>query len=431
LLSYLKSKNCSLDRAAKAGLLIPKNNKEYYDRFRGRIMFPIFDLNHHSIGFGGRILDDSLPKYINTPETPIYHKGYSLYGLDSAFEDIRKKDLTIIVEGYMDMLVLRQHGISNVVASLGTALTSDQIRRLKGYTKNVIVLFDPDDAGREAALKSFPLFLNEGISAKVVVLPQGEDPDSFVNKHGSDAFNKVLERAAPIFDFYLDQTLAHMGHGVDGQIKALSEVLPVFMNLGQGATRFLYVHRFAEKTGINEATVWEELKHREGTRTNGRDIPQLKSKFFETQDPRKYGSDLPFFNLLLHYPEKIDTFRDQEWELIVSDPEIIAIIKVIMEKFPSEGNLDRIEEFLDSPVAKEQLRVSLMSQPFYSAESVSQAVSEFEKKIAQVKVSQSIKKASAEGDMEMVNRLIREKQDLDSDNKGVMKSKHNDKFLSN
>ena len=430
LLSYLKSKNCSLDRAAKAGLLIPKNNKEYYDRFRGRIMFPIFDLNHHSIGFGGRILDDSLPKYINTPETPIYHKGYSLYGLDSAFEDIRKKDLTIIVEGYMDMLVLRQHGISNVVASLGTALTSDQIRRLKGYTKNVVVLFDPDDAGREAALKSFPLFLNEGISAKVVVLPQGEDPDSFVNKHGSDAFKKVLERAAPIFDFYLDQTLAHMGHGVDGQIKALSEVLPVFMNLGQGATRFLYVHRFAEKTGINEATVWEELKHREGTRTNGRDIPQLKSKFFETQDPRKYGSDLPFFNLLLHYPEKIDTFRDQEWELIVSDPEIIAIIKVVMEKFPSEGNLDRIEEFLDSPVAKEQLRVSLMSQPFYSAESVSQAVSEFEKKIAQVKVSQSIRKASAEGDMEMLNRLIREKQDLDSDNKGIMKSKHNDKFLS-
>jgi DNA primase len=431
LLNYLKSKNCSLDRAAKAGLLIPKNNKEYYDRFRGRIMFPIFDLNHHSIGFGGRILDDSLPKYINTPETPIYHKGYSLYGLDSAFEDMRKRDLVIIVEGYMDMLVLRQHGISNVVASLGTALTSDQIRRLKGYTKNVVVLFDPDDAGREAALKSFPLFLNEGISAKVVVLPQGEDPDSFVNKHGSDAFKKLLKRAAPIFDFYLDQTLANMGPGVEGQIKVLSEVLPVFMDLGQGATRFLYVHRFAEKTGINEATVWEELKHREGTGKNERGISRLRSRFSETQDPRKYVSDLQFFNLLLHYPEKIDTFKDQEWELIVSDPEIIAIIRVIMERFPSEVNLDRIEEFVDSPAAREQLRVSLMSQPFYPAESVGQAVSEFEKKIAKVKVSQSIRKASAEGDMEMVNRLIREKQDLDSDNKGVMKSKHNDKFLSN
>ena len=431
LLNYLKSKDCSLDRAAEAGLLVPKKNKEYYDRFRGRIIFSIFDLNHHCIGFGGRILDDSMPKYINTPETPIYHKGYSLYGLDSAFEDIRKRDLAIIVEGYMDMLALRQHGISNVVASLGTALTSDQIRRLKGYTKNVVVLFDPDDAGRGAALKSFPLFLNEGISAKVVVLPQGEDPDSFVNKHGSDAFKKLLKRAAPIFDFYLDQTLANMGHGVDEQIKAVSEILPVFMDLGQGAARFLYVHRFAEKTGINEAIVWKELKHREGTGKNERGTSQLKSRFSETQDPRKYGSDLQFFNLLLHYPEKIDTFRDQEWELIVSDPEIIAIIKVIMEKCPSEVNLDRIEEFLDSPVAKKQLRVSLMSQPFFTDGSVDQAVGEFKKKIAKVRVSQSIRKASAEGDMEKVNRLIREKQDLDSGNKGVTKPKQDEKFQSN
>jgi hypothetical protein len=225
--------------------------------------------------------------------------------------------------------------------------------------------------------------------------------------------------------------LANMGPGVEGQIKVLSEVLPVFMDLGQGATRFLYVHRFAEKTSINEAIVWEELKHREGMGKNARGISQLKNRFSETQDPRKYGSDLQFFNLLLHYPEKIDTFRDQEWELIVSDPEIIAIIKVIMEKFPSEGNMDRIEEFLDSPVAKEQLRVSLMSQPFYSAELVGQAVSEFEKKIAKVKISQSIRKASAEGDMEMLNSLIREKQDLDSDNESVTKPKHTDKFLSN
>lgn len=424
LVNYLRSKNSSLDRAAKAGLLVPKDNEEYYDRFRGRIIFPIFDLNHHNIGFGGRILDDSLPKYINTPETPIYHKGYYLYGLDSAYANIREKGLAIIVEGYLDMLVLRQHGISNVIATLGTALTSDQIRRLKGYTKDVVVLFDPDEAGRKAALKSFPLFLNEGISAKVVVLPQGEDPDSFVNKHGSDAFKKLLGRAASIFDFYLDQALANMDTGVDGQIRVLKEVLPVFMNLDQGATRSLYVHRFAEKTGINEATVWEELRHHTNT-------SQLKGRFSTIQDPRKYGSDLQFLNLLVYYPEKIDTFRDQEWGLIVSDPEINKIIKVIMEKFPSEGNLDRIDEFLDTPVAKEQLRVILMSKPFYSEESVSQAVSEFEKKITRVKVSQSIRKASAEGDMEMLNRLIREKQDLDSNSKRVIKPKQDEKFLSN
>ncbi len=417
LANYLRSKNISLDRGAKAGLLVPKKDGDYYDRFRDRIIFPIFDLNHKIIGFGGRILDDSLPKYINTPETLLYHKGDCLYGLDSAFKDIRERGLAIIVEGYMDMLVLRQHGIPNVVATLGTALTSVQIRRLKGYTQEVAVLFDPDDAGRKAALRSFPLFLNGGMSAKVLVLPQGEDPDSFVNRYGSDEFKELLKGATPIFDFYLDQALAHMDTGVDGQIKVLSEVLPIFMDIEQGATKSLYVQRFSEKTDINEDLVREELRRREDKRLERRDTSQLKSRFLSGQDLRRYGSDLQFLNLLVHYPEKIDTFRDQEWELIASDPEIIKIIKVLMEKSPSGGDLHRIEGFLDSPVAKEQLRAIVVSEPFYVKELVNQAVSEFTKKIAKIKISQSISHAKAEGDMEMLNRLIKAKQDLDLNNR--------------
>jgi len=419
LINYLRSKNISLDLGAKAGLLIPKKDGDYYDHFRDRIIFPIFDLNHQIIGFGGRVLGDSLPKYINTPETPLYHKGESLYGLDSAFRNIREGGLAIVVEGYMDMLALRQHGISNVVATLGTAFTSNQVRRLKGYTKEVVVLFDPDDAGREAALKSFPLFLNEGISAKVLVLPQGEDPDSFVNRCGLDEFREILKGAIPIFDFYLDQTLARMHGGIDGQIKVLGEVLPIFMEVESGATRFLYVQSFSEKTGINEAIVWEELRHWEDNRSERRDTAQLKSRFFSDQDPRKYGSDLQFLNLLVHYPETKDAFKDKEWELLVSDPEIIKIIRVLMERFPSGGDLSRIEEFLVSPVAREQLRVSLMSQPFYGKELVNQAVSEFAQKIGKIKISQSISHAKAEGDMEMLNRLLKAKQDLDVDKKGI------------
>ena len=427
LLNYLKSKNSSLDRAVTAGLLVPKKNKDHYDRFRGRIIFPIFDLNHRIIGFGGRILDESLPKYINTPETPIYHKGYQLYGLDSAYASIRENGLAIIVEGYMDTLVLRQHGISNVVATLGTALTSNQIRRLKGYTKDVIVLFDPDDAGRKAALKSFPLFLNEGMSARVVVLPQGEDPDSFVNKHGSKGFIKLLEKAEPIFDFYLDQNLANMDTGVDGQIRIVNEVLPVLKDLDQGATRTLYVHKFAEKSGINEAAIWKELQHQEGTEADGRNTSRLISTLSSFHDPRKYGSGLQFLNFLINYPEKIHIFRDLDWKLIVSDPNIILIIKVIMDKYPSEGTLDGIERFLDSTVVREQLRTTIMSRSFYSEESVSQAISEFKKKIAKINVSHSIRKASADGDMETLNRLIREKQELVSDKKAEMRSQNNDK----
>ena len=417
LINYLRTKNISLGAGAKAGLLVSKKDGGYYDHFRGRIIFPIFDLNHQVIGFGGRVLDDSLPKYINTPETPLYHKGYSLYGLDSAFRNIREEGLAIIVEGYMDMLALRQHGISNVVATLGTAFTSNQIRRLKGYTKEVIVLFDPDDAGREAALKSFPLFLNEGVSAKVLVLPQGEDPDSFVNRYGADEFRGLLKEAVPIFDFYLDQALAHMDASVDGRIKLLSEVLPIFMDVESGATRLLYAHRLSEKAGINEAIIWEELRHREDQRSETRGTPQLKSRLLADQDPRRYGSDLQFLNLLVHYPETIGAFKGKEWELIVSDPEIVQIIRVLMERFPCGGDLDRIEEFLDSPIAREQLRAILMSKPFYGKELVNQAVSEFGRKIATSKISQSISHAKAEGDMETLNRLLKAKQGLDLESK--------------
>jgi DNA primase len=417
LINYLRTKNISLDAGAKAGLLVSKKDGGYYDHFRGRIMFPIFDLNHQVIGFGGRVLDDSLPKYINTPETPLYHKGYSLYGLDSAFKNIREEGLAIVVEGYTDMLALRQHGISNVVAILGTAFTSNQIRRLKGYTKEVIVLFDPDDAGREAALKSFPLFLNEGVSAKVLVLPQGEDPDSFVNRCGADEFRELLKGAVPIFDFYLDQALAHMDASVDGRIKLLSEVLPIFMDVESGATRLLYAHRLSEKAGINEAIIWEELRHREDERSETRGTPQLKSRLLADQDPRRYGSDLQFLNLLVHYPETIGAFRGKEWELIVSDPEIVQIIRVLMERFPCGGDLDKIEEFLDSPIAREQLRAILMSKPFYGKELVNQAVSEFANKIAKSKISQSISHAKAEGDMETLNRLLKAKQGLDLESK--------------
>jgi len=412
LTNYMSLKGYSLERVAQAGLIVRKDDGAYYDRFRNRIMFPIFDLNGHVIGFGGRILDDTLPKYINTPETPIYHKGAWLYGLDSAYKDIREKGLAILVEGYMDVLALRQYGISYVVAALGTALTGDQVRRLKGHTRDLIVLFDPDDAGRMAALKSFPLFLNEGVTARVLVLPQGEDPDSYIHARGPDAFMGLLEGATPIFDFYLAQALAHMDKGVDGKIKVLNEVLPIFSELDEGATRFLYVKQFSERTGIDEGIVWEELRRqRKGQGTRSR--PSLKTSVSAAQDLKKYGSDIPFLNLLLHYPETIDRFRDQEWELIVSDPDITNITKILMERVQGREDIDKVEAFLESAEAKKQLREIMLSQPMYAEEMVESAVTEFGKKITKRTISRSMSRAKAAGDIQMLNRLIRAKQDLD------------------
>jgi DNA primase len=416
LINYLRLKNIPLDKAEKAGLIVPNKTGGYYDRFRGRVIFPIFNLNHQIIGFGGRVLDDSLPKYLNTPDTPLYHKGKYLYGLDSAYKDVRGNGFSIIVEGYMDLLALRQHEVPNAVATLGTALTSDQTRRLKSYAKRVVVLFDSDDAGRQAALKSFPLFLNEDVSAKVLVLPRGEDPDSFINKYGLKKFDELLGKSIPIFDFYLDQALANAELGIDGRIKLLKDVLPIFMELEDRTAKFLYIHLFSEKTGIDENEIWEELRLEERKGKKSVDLHQLKDRFFSHQDTKKYGSDLQFLKLLAHYPEKIDNFRDQEWELIVSDPSIVKIIKVLMKQFPLKGKLYEIEGFLDDPIAKEQLRVALISNP-YEKESVDQAVGEFVNKITKTKISQSIKQARAEGDIETINHLIKEKQGLDLSNK--------------
>ena len=171
-------------------------------------MFPILNLRGQVVGFGGRVLDDSLPKYLNTPETPVFHNGELPYGLHASFKAIRQKGLAVIVEGYMDLLALRRHGLEEVVATLGTALTDQHIRKIKGYAKEAVVVFDPDEAGRNAALRSLPLFLNEGLSARAVVLPDGHDPDSFVNTNGLPEFLKLLDSAPSMFDFFLDQKLS-------------------------------------------------------------------------------------------------------------------------------------------------------------------------------------------------------------------------------
>lgn len=416
LVNFLKSRDIPLDKAAKAGLIVSKNTNGYYDRFRGRVIFPIFNLNHQIIGFGGRVLDASLPKYLNSPETPLYHKGRYLYGLDSAYKEIRFKGFSIIVEGYMDLLALRQFGVKNVAATLGTALTADQVRRLKSYAKKVVVLFDSDDAGKQAALKSFPLFLNEGISANVFVLPGGEDPDSFINKYGLAEFNKLLENSMPIFDFYLDQELANGELGIDRKIKLIKDLLPVFMELEDRTVKFLYIHLFSEKMGIDENEIWEELRLEERKLKKDQDLSGFKKRLLSIQDAKKYGSDLQFLKLLAHYPEKIDNFRDQQWELIVTDPSVVKIVKLFMEKFPFKDNLYEMEGFLDDPISREQLRVALISNP-YDKGIVDQAVGEFLNKIAKTKISQSISRARAEGNIEAINHLIKEKQGLDLRNK--------------
>ncbi|MBN1106416.1 MAG: DNA primase, partial [Deltaproteobacteria bacterium] len=258
LTRVLKSQD--LEQAAKVGLVIPRRNGGFYDRFRGRIMYPIFDARARVLGFGGRVLDDSSPKYLNTPESMLFHKGRVLYGLHASLEAIRQGGRAVIVEGYMDLLALRRHGFEAVVATLGTALTREHVRLLKGYANEAVVVFDSDGAGKSAALRSLACFLEEGLAPKVLLLPENEDPDSFVNRRGLPAFLELLEHIEPLFDFYIDQRFSQAGNSIEGRVSVLKEVLPLLRELGNAAQRSFYVRRLAEKLGVHESSVLEEMQ---------------------------------------------------------------------------------------------------------------------------------------------------------------------------
>lgn len=203
LILEARRKNIPVSILEKAGLVLPKDGGGYYDRFRKRIMFPIVDTKGRVLAFGGRVLDASVPKYINSPETLIYTKGKNLFGLDAAKDAIRDSDSAVVVEGYLDCVMPWQAGCANVVASLGTALTVDQVRTLKRYTRNVTLVYDGDAAGQSASVRSLDIFVDEEVDVRVAALPAGHDPDTFVRQHGREGFERLVSEAQDLFGFKL------------------------------------------------------------------------------------------------------------------------------------------------------------------------------------------------------------------------------------
>jgi DNA primase len=198
LLNFLKEKGYTESFLVKAGLLSQKNNR-YYDKFRNRVMFPIIDVKGNVIGFGGRSIDDSLPKYLNTPETEVFKKSKTLFAIN--FAKKTQQDKFIIVEGYMDAISLHQAGIDCAVASLGTALTEDQARLIKRYKGNVVIAYDADEAGISAALRGLDILDELNLNIKVLTIPYGKDPDEFIKKEGVEAFNQLIENADSLIEF--------------------------------------------------------------------------------------------------------------------------------------------------------------------------------------------------------------------------------------
>ncbi|MDI6792197.1 MAG: DNA primase [bacterium] len=260
LRNYLLREKFSLEMVAKSGLVVKKEEtNSYYDRFRGRLVFPITDIQNRIIGFGARVLDDSLPKYINSPESPIYSKGKNLYGLREAREAIRQKEKVIIVEGYTDLLACHQYGITHVIATLGTALTTDQVKILGRYAQEAIIIFDPDTAGVAASLRGLDLVIEGGLNVKVVSLPAGLDPADLLTRKGPDAFRSELERAVGLLDYRLATTLNQYDTSrAEGKAKVVDSLLPFLVMVSNAIKRDEFIRKLAETLNLDETLIRTE-----------------------------------------------------------------------------------------------------------------------------------------------------------------------------
>jgi len=259
LLKALVKQGFAPGDVAAAGLVVARDGHAgFYDRFRGRVMFAITDLRRRIVGFGGRVLGEGMPKYLNSPDTLLFKKGQTLFAFDQARDAIARTRTAIIVEGYFDAIALHQAGLSHTVATLGTALTPEHVQVLRRFADRVVLLFDPDAAGVRAALRGLDLFVNTGLGVTVITLPSGEDPDTFVRKNGTGVFAQLEAEAPTLLDYVLDHMIRQAETGsLESRIRSVDEVLRIIQKGEHPIEREERIKTVAERLGVNERRLIE------------------------------------------------------------------------------------------------------------------------------------------------------------------------------
>ncbi len=264
LYKFLLSRGVGPEEMLELGLVLPrKEGNGYYDRFRERIMFPIRDDRGQVVAFGGRIThaDVSPQKYMNSPDTPLFHKGQLLYGLDLAKANIRQKDSAIVVEGYMDVIACHQYGITNAIAALGTAFTTDQAKLLMRNTYQVHVAFDADTAGSKATWRSLDILSELGCQVRVINLPQGSDPDEFLKANGQEAFEQLISKSQELIVYKIGRLMENINTDeVGGKLQVVRSILPDILKMNSPIARESAVALVSQKLKITENAIWSELK---------------------------------------------------------------------------------------------------------------------------------------------------------------------------
>jgi len=322
---YLRQKGATQEQIEKSGLVVQKEEGGSYDRFRGRLIFPVFDIQGRPIAFGGRTLKDESAKYINSPETAAYVKGRNLFGLNLTRDEIRRNGFAILVEGFLDLIVPYQFGIKNVVASLGTALTIDQVKILGRFARKVVVNYDGDPAGVQAAKKAIEILLAEDIEVKVLVLPDNSDPDEFLRKFGAQEYQRQRGEAQPHIQFVINQAVRDrkLSNPADKEA-AIDEVLPYIRAVTSRLQKREYFDIAMDSLRIGDAAVkrelWQSIRSSAGTRVPVARRTQLKPTVAERQLLELVLSDQNFRR------ESFSRLETEDYEGLATAPIFRALI---------------------------------------------------------------------------------------------------------
>ena len=255
LKQYLLERGYTESALLTTGLVIKAENGRTHDRFRGRLMFPIRDARGHTVGFGARVLDDSLPKYLNSPQTPLFDKSSVLYGIDLAPQAIRQQDMAVIVEGYIDVITAHQNGIANVVASMGTAVTEKQVSTLKKLTRNLVLALDADAAGEEAMLRGISHENTLNAEVRVIILPEGKDPDDVI-REDAKTWQHLIEEALPIVDYTFNMVTSKLDlTTARDESLAVESLAPIVVEIKNPVRQAHYIQKLARLVGKSERTI--------------------------------------------------------------------------------------------------------------------------------------------------------------------------------
>jgi DNA primase len=327
---HLQNRGISLELAQDVGLLMPRERGGYYDRFRHRIIFPIFDRQSRVIAFGGRIIGEGEPKYLNSPESLLYSKGRTLYGLPQAAEALRATGVALVVEGYLDLMALQVHGIGNVLATLGTALTRDQVRLLKSLAAKVVLVYDGDAAGAQAMKRAFPLFAQENLAVRALPLPAGLDPDSYAQAHGVELFRSAWESAQPWFNFLLNDLVAAHGLDIEGRVRISAELRPYVQACTDPVEKSLCLKVASERLGVSETDLRKSFFQLSPISIKG---TNLASKLELNLEKKLIG-------WILSNPTEMPMEDIEAWVDEFEDKECKSLIAIIMQSYREYGKVD-------------------------------------------------------------------------------------------